>query len=227
MATSGEVADRIAFTEYVQRNMSLDEFRSGLRKTTTATAHFIRSTLAQALRRSPYQVNMLLAGFDDVPSKGKDGDADASKGAETDPSKTATGTVKDAPTTGVGPSLYWIDYLGTMQRVNYGVHGHAGYFSSATLDRYWKPNMSEAEALDLLSTCIAQLKTRFIIQQPAFTVRVVSKDGVKDLDLPTKSLPDLSSTPSAKAGAAAATGSAAASGKAAAGGGSGSAPMEL
>ena len=86
--------------------MALDEFRTGLRKTTGATAHFIRGELATALRKSPYQVSMLLAGFDGI-SGGKDG---ADKSESDDSAAMASETSKS----GIGPSLYWMDYLGTM-----------------------------------------------------------------------------------------------------------------
>jgi len=83
--------------------------------------------------------------------------------------------------------------------VNYGAHGYSAFFCTATMDRYWKPDMTEAEAAGLLATCLAQLKTRFIIHQPNFTVRVVDAAGVRDIELPTKVLPDLSAAPSVAA----------------------------
>ena len=51
--------------------------------------------LATALRKGPFQANLLLAGFD------------AKEGA----------------------SLYYIDYLGSMQRVETGAHGYGSYFT--------------------------------------------------------------------------------------------------
>ncbi len=37
-----------------------------------------------------------------------------------------------------GASLYWMDYLGTLQKMNYGAHGHCSNFIISTMDRYWK-----------------------------------------------------------------------------------------
>ena len=34
-----------------------------------------------------------------------------------------------------GPSLYHIDYLGGMHKMNYGAHGYGGFFVSSLMDR--------------------------------------------------------------------------------------------
>ena len=61
----------------------------------------MRSELAYAIRKGPYQVNVLIAGFDKIDNCAK---------------------------------LYWLDYLGTLQQVNKGAHGYAGYFVNSVLD---------------------------------------------------------------------------------------------
>jgi 20S proteasome subunit beta 4 len=40
------------------------EFKNGVRLNTEQTANFVRSELAEALRRGPYMVNCILGGFD-------------------------------------------------------------------------------------------------------------------------------------------------------------------
>ena len=37
------------------------------------------------------------------------------------------------------PSLYYLDYLGVMQKVRKAAHGHAGHFLLGLLDNWWKP----------------------------------------------------------------------------------------
>jgi 20S proteasome alpha/beta subunit len=37
-----------------------------------------------------------------------------------------------------GASLYWMDYLGTLQKMNFGAHGHCSNFIVSVMDRYWK-----------------------------------------------------------------------------------------
>jgi len=64
LGASGEAGDRAQFTEYIQKNIALYQFRNNIPLTTAATANFIRGELATALRKSPYMVNVILGGFD-------------------------------------------------------------------------------------------------------------------------------------------------------------------
>lgn len=43
--------------------------------------------------------------------------------------------------------------------------------------------MSVEEAVDVVKKCIAELKTRFLIAQPNFMVKVVDANGVRIIDL--------------------------------------------
>lgn len=63
LAVSGNNCDRVAFTEYVSKNVALYELMQE-RLSPHAQAHFCRGELAKALRRGPFQVNLLLAGYD-------------------------------------------------------------------------------------------------------------------------------------------------------------------
>ena len=64
---------------------------------------------------------------------------------------------------GVGASLYYIDYLASMQKLDKGAHGYCAYFCSSVLDAHWKPGMSVDEGLTLLQYCAAEMKLRFAI----------------------------------------------------------------
>merc|ERR1711953_294162 len=107
---------------------------------TREAANFTRSELAEAIRRNPYEVNSLLAGFDKEPV------------------------------------LYWLDYLGTLQKVNYGCHGYPSYMVHSIFHEFWKPGMSQEE-------CINVLRKRFIISQNNFVWKIVDKDGHRELNL--------------------------------------------
>jgi 20S proteasome alpha/beta subunit len=87
---SGSFADSVNFTEYIQKNLKLYELDQDLALSTHAAANFIRKEvrfqksfllnrkhpiillfmcslfpqMASALRRGPYQTNLLLGGFD-------------------------------------------------------------------------------------------------------------------------------------------------------------------
>lgn len=64
MAYAGVYADGVAFSEFVQKNMKLYELEHDIKLSTPAAAHFVRGELATALRRGPFQTNVLVGGFD-------------------------------------------------------------------------------------------------------------------------------------------------------------------
>ncbi|KAF6138147.1 hypothetical protein GIB67_033561 [Kingdonia uniflora] len=51
LGASGESGDRVQFTEYIQKNVALYQFRNGIPLTTAAAANFTRGELATALRK--------------------------------------------------------------------------------------------------------------------------------------------------------------------------------
>ena len=57
-------------------------------------------------------------------------------------------------------SLYFIDYMGTMAEVDYGCQGYCSNFVLSVLDREWRPNLTEAEALEIVNHCEEVLKKR-------------------------------------------------------------------
>ncbi len=146
MGVAGPNCDLVNFTEYIAKNLALYEFsHDGLKLSTKAQANFCRSELAAALRKGPYQVNLLLAGYDDKE----------------------------------GPSLYFLDYMASLQKVKYGAHGYASSFCLSTMDRETKPGMTEADALEIIDHCIHEIHVRFLINQPNFMVKIIDKDGVR------------------------------------------------
>jgi 20S proteasome alpha/beta subunit len=54
LGAAGEQTDRFAFTNYIQKNLALQEFRTGYELSVEASAQYMRTELAQALRRGPY-----------------------------------------------------------------------------------------------------------------------------------------------------------------------------
>ena len=79
--------------------------------------------------------------------------------------------------------LYWMDYLGTLQQVSKGAHGYAAYFVNSVLDNNFRENMNLDEGIETLKKCIIELKTRFIINQPKYIAKVVTKDGIHMIEL--------------------------------------------
>ncbi|RLN84536.1 hypothetical protein BBJ28_00021977 [Nothophytophthora sp. Chile5] len=150
MVASGPQSDRLAFGEYIQKNMKLYELRNGVTLNGAATANYVRGELARFLRKAPYQVNLLV------------------------------GAVDAAPETPVEPSLHWIDYLGAMVKVNFGAHGYGSNFCLSIFDREWKPELELDEAKKILKMCRAELDMRFLVRngQWAYKVRITGSLGV-------------------------------------------------
>ncbi|CAH0550464.1 unnamed protein product [Brassicogethes aeneus] len=67
MAVSGESGDTTQFAEYISKNIQLYKMRNTYELSPLEAANFTRRNLADALRsRSPYHVNLLLAGYDEI-----------------------------------------------------------------------------------------------------------------------------------------------------------------
>ncbi|XP_061708292.1 proteasome subunit beta type-2-like [Cydia pomonella] len=80
-----------------------------------------------------------------------------------------------------GGQLYFLEGLGVSQQMPFAAIGLAGMLSVGVLCRYHKPNLTEAEAYEVLKLSTQEIQQRFIVQLPKFQVSLVSKDGVKQL----------------------------------------------
>lgn len=54
----------MVFGDYIQKNLAFLEYKNGVKLSIDDTANFIRHELAEAIRKGPYNVNLLLAGFE-------------------------------------------------------------------------------------------------------------------------------------------------------------------
>jgi len=81
-----------------------------------------------------------------------------------------------------GPELYFLDYLASMVKVPFAVHGYGSFFTLSVMDRYYREDMTKDEVLDLLQKCLNEIRERFIINLPSFKVKVITQDGVQALD---------------------------------------------
>ncbi|CCW59922.1 unnamed protein product [Phytomonas sp. EM1] len=159
IACVGENGPRVNFTEYIKCNLALNRVRQhGRESTCHSTAHFMRGELASAIRSrgGAYQVNCLFAGYDVRTS--------------------------DDDTHAGGPHLYYLDYLGTLQEVPYAAHGYGSTFVIALLDRFWRPDLTQVEGVELMQKCIEEVKKRVIISSQYFFVKAVTANGVEVVD---------------------------------------------
>ncbi|UKJ87723.1 proteasome subunit beta type 2 [Theileria orientalis] len=61
---AGPLGDRSQFGEYIRKSVHYLRYRTSFNMTTKSMAHFVRQQLAEYLRKSPYQVDLLVAGYD-------------------------------------------------------------------------------------------------------------------------------------------------------------------
>jgi len=83
----------------------------------------------------------------------------------------------------VGPSLYHMDYMGGMHKMNFGAHGYGGYFALSLLDSIYKPNMTLEEGIECMKKCFKEINQRFLMGGSTFTLKVVDKNGCRIIDL--------------------------------------------
>jgi len=148
-ALTGDVGDRKNFGEFIERNIKWYEMRNSRSLDNEGIANFTRNTLAQAIRRNPYLVFVIQAGFDEEK----------------------------------GPSLYWMDYFGTLSTPTATAQGLCSYFLLSLFDRHWKKDMTLDEGLKLVEMCIDQLSKRYVIKLQQFIIKIVDKDGIRQIDL--------------------------------------------
>nr|QBH72692.1 proteasome subunit beta type [Franklinothrips vespiformis] len=92
-----------------------------------------------------------------------------------------------------GSELYFIDYLGSFQKLKFATHGYGGFFCMGIMDRYHKDDLTVDEAYEVLKKCVREIHKRLIINLPNFKVQVVDKNGIRDLDpLTAKNVSDVS-----------------------------------
>lgn len=137
------------------------EFKNGVRLNTEQTANFVRSELAEALRRGPYMVNCILGGFD----------TDGPKLYWID----YLGTLVETEKAAHGYAEYFV--YSVMDTLNKAVCS-------------WViQDMTIEEGIRLVNYCIHEIQTRFMASQPSFVVKLITKDGIKIITPIEKPIP--------------------------------------
>ena len=80
-------------------------------------------------------------------------------------------------------SLYYLDYLGSLQKVPYGSHGYHGYLVLSVFDKHYKPDMTLEQGMELMKMVLKQIRTRFVAGSHGFIVKVIDKDGIRKVDV--------------------------------------------
>lgn len=81
---------------------------------------------------------------------------------------------------GVGPSLYFIDYIASLHKVDRAAFGYGSYFALAMMDRYYRRDMSVEEAIELVDKVLMEIRSRLVIAPPNFVIKIVDKDGARE-----------------------------------------------
>jgi len=79
-------------------------------------------------------------------------------------------------------SLYYIDYLASLNKVNFGCHGYASNFILSIMDREYKVGLSKAEGMAIMEKCVAELRLRFLVAYPCFKIKIVTMEGIEIVD---------------------------------------------
>lgn len=79
-----------------------------------------------------------------------------------------------------GPSLYFIDYIASMHKVDKAAFGYGSYFSLAMMDRHYHSNMTVEEAIDLVDKCIVEIRSRLVVAPPNFVIKIVDDKGARE-----------------------------------------------
>jgi 20S proteasome subunit beta 4 len=80
------------------------------------------------------------------------------------------------------PSLFWCDYLASLAKVPYAAHGYAQYYCLSILDKHHHPSIDFEQGMKILKMCTDELKRRLPIDFKGVIVKVITKDGVKEVD---------------------------------------------
>ncbi|XP_060056957.1 proteasome subunit beta type-2-like [Erinaceus europaeus] len=81
-----------------------------------------------------------------------------------------------------GPVIYYMDYLAALAKAPFTAHIYGAYLTLSILDLYYTPNISPESAEELLRKCLEELQKCFILNLPAFSVQIIDRNGIHDLD---------------------------------------------
>ena len=80
-----------------------------------------------------------------------------------------------------GPELFWLDHLAALNKIPFAAHGYAAFFCMSLMDRYYHKDLTVEEGIDILKMCFAELKTRFIVNFPKFIIKIIDKNGTREV----------------------------------------------
>lgn len=76
-----------------------------------------------------------------------------------------------------GPSIYYIDYIASLHKLDKAAFGYGSYFALSMMDRHYRKDMTVEEAIELVDKCIIEIRSRLVVAPPNFLIKIVDKDG--------------------------------------------------
>jgi len=167
----------------MNENDKLPERPIGL--TVQEVAHLARNQIASSLRsRSQLKVCLLIAGM--MKSEGIEPESFSKRLQSQASGNTGTASFTSFITNDVNtsaslrPHLFWLDPYGSLQKVQYGAHGHGANFMLSILDQSYQPDLSQEEAIQIVRDCFDQLRIRYVINTPQPPcIKCIDKDGCR------------------------------------------------
>ena len=49
------------------------------------------------------------------------------------------------------------------------------------MDKLWRPDITQQEALDMMKKGIEEVKRRLVVAPPSFVIKIVDKNGIREL----------------------------------------------
>ena len=149
-------------------------------------AHLARNQIASSLRsRNQLKVCLLVAGMmmtsgDEIESEDfsrrlqqqASGNAKSESESTTGTTTTTTTTTNIMTTNNISisgslkPNLFWLDPYGSLQKIQYGAHGHGANFVLSLMDQSYRPDLGREEAIQIVRNCFDQLRIRYVINAP-------------------------------------------------------------
>ncbi|TGZ83058.1 putative proteasome component Pre1 [Ascodesmis nigricans] len=153
MAFSGEAGDTVQFADFIQANVQLYGMRNNSNWQLSPAA--VSNFVRRELARSLRSRSPYYVNL----------------------------LVGGFDTTTNKPHLYWLDYLAAQAAVPYAAHGYAQYYCLSILDKHHHPDISLEKGVQLMKMCRDELVKRMPVDFKGLLVKVVTKDGITEIDL--------------------------------------------
>lgn len=59
------------------------------------------------------------------------------------------------------------------------LHAAGAMFVLSLFDKLWHPDVTEAEAVEMMEQGIAEVKRRLVVAPPAYIIKVIDKNGIR------------------------------------------------